>query len=58
MRLDGLRFDDASRVDLLIEGSVVIELKSVETLAKHPFVLGQSLGHAPLQSSLSLYGIL
>jgi GxxExxY protein len=30
---DGLRFDDAFRVDLLIEGRVVVELKSVETLA-------------------------
>jgi len=30
---DGLQFDDALRVDLLIEGCVVVELKSVETLA-------------------------
>jgi GxxExxY protein len=30
---DGLRFDDAFRIDLLIEGCVVVELKSVETLA-------------------------
>lgn len=30
---DGLRFDDAFRVDLLIDGCVVIEVKSVETLA-------------------------
>lgn len=30
---DGLRFDDAFRVDLLIEGRVVVELKSVETFA-------------------------
>jgi GxxExxY protein len=30
---DGMRFDDAFRVDLLVEGSVVVELKSVETLA-------------------------
>lgn len=30
---DGLQFDDAFRVDLLIEGCVVVELKSVETLA-------------------------
>jgi GxxExxY protein len=30
---DGLRFDDAFRVDLLIEECVVVELKSVETLA-------------------------
>jgi len=34
---DGLHFEDAFRVDLLIEGSVVVELKSVETLAPvHP----------------------
>lgn len=30
---DGLRFEDAFRVDLLVEGLVVVELKSVETLA-------------------------
>ena len=30
---DGLRFEDAFRVDLLIEECVVVELKSVETLA-------------------------
>jgi GxxExxY protein len=30
---DGLQFDDAFRVDLLIDGCVVVELKSVETLA-------------------------
>ncbi len=30
---DGLQFEDAFRVDLLVEGCVVVELKSVETLA-------------------------
>ncbi len=30
---DGLRFEDAFRVDLLVEGCVVVELKSVETMA-------------------------
>lgn len=30
---DGLRFDNAFCVDLLIDGCVVVELKSVETLA-------------------------
>ena len=30
---DGLQFEDAFRVDLLLEGCVVVELKSVETLA-------------------------
>lgn len=30
---DGLQFNDAFRVDLLVEGCVVVELKSVETLA-------------------------
>ncbi|MGA2226903.1 MAG: GxxExxY protein [Syntrophobacteraceae bacterium] len=30
---DGLRFEVAFRVDLLVEGCVVVELKSVETLA-------------------------
>lgn len=29
---DGLQFNEAFRVDLLVEGSVVVELKSVETL--------------------------
>ena len=34
---DGLHFEDAFRVDLLIEGCVVVELKSVETMAPvHP----------------------
>lgn len=31
---EGLRFDDAFRVDLLVEGCVVVELKSVEVLAR------------------------
>lgn len=30
---DGLRFDEGLRVDLLVEGCVVVELKSVEKLA-------------------------
>lgn len=30
---DGLWFDDAFRVDLLVEGTIVVELKSVEKLA-------------------------
>jgi GxxExxY protein len=30
---DGLRFDDGLRVDLLVEGAVVVELKSVEKVA-------------------------
>jgi len=30
---DGLQFNEAFRVDLLVEGRVVVELKSVETLA-------------------------
>ena len=30
---EGLRFEDAFRVDMLVEGCVVVELKSVETLA-------------------------
>jgi GxxExxY protein len=30
---DGMHFDDGLRVDLLVEGCVVVELKSVETLA-------------------------
>ncbi len=30
---DGIRFDDGFRVDLLVEGCVVVELKSVEKLA-------------------------
>jgi len=30
---DGLQFDDGLRVDLLVEGVVVVELKSVEKIA-------------------------
>jgi GxxExxY protein len=30
---DGMRFDDGFRVDLLVEGCVLVELKSVERLA-------------------------
>jgi GxxExxY protein len=30
---EGVRFDNGLRVDLLVNGSVVVELKSVETLA-------------------------
>jgi len=30
---DGMRFDDGLRIDLLVEGCVIVELKSVETLA-------------------------
>jgi len=30
---DGLRFEDGFRVDLLVEGVVVVELKSVENMA-------------------------
>jgi GxxExxY protein len=30
---DGMRFDEGLRVDLLVEGTVVVELKSVEKLA-------------------------
>jgi len=30
---DGMRFDEGFRVDLLVEGCVVVELKSVEKLA-------------------------
>jgi iron complex transport system substrate-binding protein len=30
---DGLRFDEGLRIDLLIEGKVIVELKSVEKLA-------------------------
>ena len=34
---DGMRFDDGLRVDLLVNGKLVVELKSVETLASvHP----------------------
>lgn len=34
---DGMRFDDGLRVDLLVNGELVVELKSVETLAAvHP----------------------
>ena len=30
---DGLKFDDGLRVDMLVEGIVIVELKSVERLA-------------------------
>ena len=30
---DGMRFDDGLRIDLLVEGQVVVELKSVEQFA-------------------------
>jgi iron complex transport system substrate-binding protein len=30
---EGIRFDDCLRVDLLVESSVIIELKSIEALA-------------------------
>ena len=30
---DGMHFDEGLRVDLLVEGCLVVELKSVETLA-------------------------
>ncbi|MEI6103785.1 MAG: GxxExxY protein [Methanothrix sp.] len=34
---DGMHFDEGLRVDLLVEGCLVVELKSVETLAPvHP----------------------
>ena len=34
---DGMRFDEGLRLDLLVEGAVVVELKSVEKLAPvHP----------------------
>lgn len=34
---DGLRFNDAFRIDLLVESSVVVEIKSVERLSPvHP----------------------
>ncbi len=33
IEVDGLHFEDALRLDLLVEGQVVVELKSVERLA-------------------------
>jgi GxxExxY protein len=33
---DGMSFDDGLRLDLLVEGTLVVELKSVETLAAVP----------------------
>jgi GxxExxY protein len=33
IEFDGMRFEEAFRVDLLIEGRVVVELKSVEKVA-------------------------
>lgn len=34
IRYDGMQFSDAFRIDLLVEGSFIIEVKSVETIAK------------------------
>ena len=34
---DGLRFDEGFRADILVEGKVILELKSVEQLAKVHF---------------------
>lgn len=31
---DGMRFDEGLKVDLLVDGAVIVELKSVETLAR------------------------
>jgi len=31
---DGLRFDEGFRADIIVEGKVILELKSVEQLAK------------------------
>ncbi len=34
---DGLRFDEGFRADIIVEGKVILELKSVEQLAKVHF---------------------
>jgi len=34
IRYDGMEFADAFRVDILVEGQLIIEIKSVETMAK------------------------
>ncbi len=37
IEFDGLRFEEGLRADILVEGRVILELKSVEQLAKvHP----------------------
>ncbi len=43
---DGIRFDQGFRVDLLIEGRIVVELKSVEQL--HPSAFKQTLTYLRL----------
>ncbi len=37
IKYDGLRFDEGFRADILVEGKVILELKSVEQLAKVHF---------------------
>ena len=44
---DGLQFEDAFRVDLLVEGCVVVELKSVETHDSSALKTGSDLHPAP-----------
>jgi iron complex transport system substrate-binding protein len=34
IEVDGIRFDEGFRADLIVDGSVVLELKSVEALAR------------------------
>jgi iron complex transport system substrate-binding protein len=34
IEVDGIRFDEGFRADLIVDGSVVVELKSVEALAR------------------------
>lgn len=45
---DGLRFDQGLRIDLLVEGRVVVELKSVEQL--HPSAFKQTLTYLRLMN--------
>jgi len=45
---DGVRFDQGFRVDLLVEGRVVVELKSVEQL--HPSAFKQTLTYLRLMN--------
>lgn len=45
---DGLRFDQGSRVDLPVEGRLVVELKSVEQL--HPSAFKQTLTYLRLMN--------
>lgn len=46
LKYDGLEFDEGFRVDLLVEGKVIVELKS--TLGDHPVFKAQLISYLKL----------